>query len=123
MEETYITFETSKLALEKGFNGYQYSSFYANYYNCDGSVGNSLWQHLENKSPRYVTQSLLQKWLREKHNLIVSIIPRFFTTVFYEYRILGIEVEVNSYDSYEDALENGLKCALENIKNLNTDAE
>jgi len=62
MEESTVSFETAKLDKEKGFNQGRF-----NYpkYDEEGNV------HFIgfNKGYSAPTQSLLQKWLREKHNI------------------------------------------------------
>ena len=66
MEEQLITFETAKLAYDIKLNGYN-SIFPGFNYNENGE--------LKGYSDKYVapTQSLLQRWLREKHNIDVLI--------------------------------------------------
>lgn len=85
------------------------------------------------KNPKYLetfsapTQSLLQKWLREVHNISICIYP-----VLYEwevslhtcYRKRKLTVYLNAETSihgktYEEALEVGLQEALKLIKNEN----
>lgn len=117
MEDERISFETAKLAKEKGFDIVTDLSF-------DGS-GQKLHQQWNKYSghksfnPRLI-QSLLQKWLREVHNLHPVIIPYFGS----EYNDEGIEAwELRNikdlktektfpfqfrYDTYEEALEEAL---------------
>ncbi len=86
MKEKLVTFETAKLAKEKGFN---IPSRY--YYNqkhnkidydlheaqvVDGTYVNSFVNLLDYPAP---TQSLLQKWLRERHRIDVTIQPFQFS--------------------------------------------
>ena len=106
MEDTLITLKTAKLAKEKGM------SYVADDY---GVV------------PR-PTQSLLQKWLREKHILYVIILPvmeGFVYAILNKEAILTIEegddivmdyAEALDYSVYEEALEIGLLEALKLIK-------
>ena len=68
-------------------------------------------------------QSLLQKWLREKHNLIVEVegINCYIDISFikyYNWNILGNQYKEsdNEYNTWEEALEQGLKEALKLIK-------
>lgn len=107
MTDQLISFETAKLAQEKGF-------------------------HTEMK-PYYkeCTQSLLQKWLREKHNILLAIYPGLLSLTkpipnktiihLYTWKII-IPNPYNVYqskkrvESYEEALEQGLKKALLLIK-------
>lgn len=75
MKDELITFETAKLAKEKGFNngsGYGYGisrkpeiPHYGNVFKNSDS-NNSV----NFEAP---TQSLLQRWLREVHNIFISV--------------------------------------------------
>jgi hypothetical protein len=124
MEDTLVTFETAKLAKEKGFTlvcRMQYTDF-------NGVI--KLQNHIDvddNMFPYASTQSLLQKWLREEHNIHVSAFPvfsnKYFPTVrkFFEDKeyktILGAPYEPGySEKTYEEALEKGLQEGLKLIK-------
>ena len=98
MKEQLITFETAKLAKEKGFTILE-KGFY---------IG----------AP---TQSLLQKWLREKHNLeVISMHADDFVWWKVKVRRLSkvgaeiIKTEME-FNTYEEALESGLHQALKLI--------
>ena len=129
MENELIQFETAKLAKEKSFNlvcnqGYNMSEKY---------LGNLILNLINKNSDNIVIsapeQSLLQRWLREVHNLHIYVdtttdfgnmeshrskykssvkVPfkpfKWTTGVYY----LG--------DTYEEALEKGLVAALKLIK-------
>lgn len=136
MEEQLITFETAKLAKEKGFD-----------INCKNKFVETLEHTLEmgrggdftfpHQPPRILshhgydkwqivhcsapTQSLLQKWLREIHEIDISVIFN------YDLRCYNCEVVKwidgvcninNSYgfDKFEEGLEFGLQEALKLIK-------
>ena len=140
MQEQLITFETAKLAKEKGFD-----------FRCEKAYFETLKHALETsrdgeitfpyKPPRILkrnygdeftifiaeapTQSLLQKWLREKHEIYVS--PResysFDNTLEYVCTVNGTYVNhnikdkpINRFDTYEQALEVGLQEGLKLIK-------
>ena len=70
------------------------------------------------------TQSLLQKWLREKHNIIVLIELKDSSMSLYTPITIYIASKTTmmiahlpkSFDSYEDALETGLIEGLKHIK-------
>ena len=140
MQEQLITFEIAKLAKEKGFNlesknyctkdGLLYES--DNSFNLDWNDKNVsseelTWDddfpetHICYTAP---TQSLLQKWLREKHNILVE--PSWEGTheiysINYRIIILGNTIYKDfrgCFDgqSYEQALEVGLQEALKLIK-------
>ena len=158
MKEQLVSFETAKLAKEKGFdihcpnfyfedgefrkneltgtNGYygeeycfEQEEFLENWN--DGFLTNKLGDRCFGckKSNNYFetfsapTQSLLQKWLREVHNIDVISYPSFmgkqrnyyyviFTNRDFENYMQGLS---NNY-SYEEALEIGFKEALTYIK-------
>lgn len=136
MQEELITFETAKLANEKGFN-----------ISCDWEMdkdniyefchwmsypNNSEFTYNEEDDPEVIahkkrqsellstpTQSLLQKWLREIHNIIVE--PIYNTTYNYFDLVVciigGLSYHTKAYPSYEIALETGLQEGLKLIKN------
>lgn len=94
MEETLITFETAKLAKEKG---------------CD-------WILLNNGFP-FPSQSLLQKWLREEKKIrifVVDVDCADWDEPKYAYFINGDGTELD-FDTYELSLEHALQEALKLI--------
>lgn len=119
MNDILITLQTAKLAKKKGFIG-----------SCNG------WYSYRKGNPLrdghvidYVgietcflapTQSLLQRWLRDKHNINLSCYP--IDNVSHEWYCeiddlwlssnLSESVITKYYNSYEDALEAGLQEAL-----------
>ncbi len=77
MKEELISFETAKLAKEKGFKGKSALKIYKDkelklWYMTDGD-GLEL---CDDEHPAS-TQSSLQTWLRKKHNLEVYVYPQF----------------------------------------------
>lgn len=118
MKLELISFETAKLAKEKGFN-----HPVNDYYMGSGRVFSSLNPENHNKEPitkeKYSspTQHLLQKWLREEKCIDVFIMPGLKRG--YEYLLQDEESEIEadgSFDMYEQALEHGLKEALNMIE-------
>ena len=101
MEEQLISFETAKSAKEKGWEG-------------DFVESHKI----------LTTQSLLQKWLREVHNIQVTI--EFWNASSHNHKwkiqFHDEKVKINKTifgdycESYEDALEQGLQEALKQIK-------
>ena len=121
MEEQLISFELAKLAKEKGFIEEVFSMYAQNdtlstdetVYNFNSRAGYS--------AP---TQSLFQKWLREIHLLRVFVdqsAQEIFRWAIYRWNYnnnIGRWERIAqplSYDTYEEALEAGLKEALKLI--------
>ena len=113
MREQVIEIETKRLAREKGFELSQrviISSPHPKESN--GSFTDD----------RGITQSLLQKWLREEHHLIVIVAYQYeYDSTPYSYWIykeresLPINQWINDLKTYEEALEIGLQQALKLI--------
>lgn len=125
MTDQLISLETALQAKEKNF---------------PGSGVKSAWvTTIKNPDPKYYedlnevgylpsgcsyiyrpTQSLLQRWLREQHRIFIIIDPDridvFTTSVASEHKRSGIvAVEISStyeFETYEEALEEGLQKAL-----------
>lgn len=157
MEDTLISFETAKLAKEKGFNwegqvvfDLKENNFIVNFKDIaiktfidDCEIGyrdkalnyfkEDIIRTDDNTDEGYYilapTQSLLQKWLREVHNVLVLVgwdldldnpkdKPKF--KYFSEYQIPGTQDgwydENGQHNTYEEALEIGLQEALKLIK-------
>lgn len=131
MREKYITIETAKLAAEKGFNIETRNSDYMVDGNYPGEVGSS------SSCTEYVpcpNQALLQKWLREVHQIYVDVdidettYPKFCYMIS---RFIGNPTDLAAEEwgwenypngenwglhrSWEDALEEGLLEALKII--------
>jgi hypothetical protein len=107
MEEQLITFETAKLAKEKGFN---IKSCFPLSYDDKGQLYNLEYQNLPEDSGEFycVTQSLLQKWLREANGAHVNI-----HLGSERLQLLYINsCFINEFRTYEEALERGLQRAL-----------
>lgn len=119
MKEEIISFETAKIAKEKGFDIYHKGCYSTsseneridNYYN-DVYSDNS--NRFRTSAP---TQSLLQRWLREENSICVTIRNNRRTIYKYSQTVNGI-VSVgipNCFEFYEEALEKGLQEALKLI--------
>lgn len=109
MEDTRITFETAKLAKEKGFEF------------------RVVWGYIlgfkdDSERDKYLpTQSLLSKWLREKHNIDINIITKHKDLGKFYGGFIDTNNKINksigsNYKTYEEALEAGLQEALKLIK-------
>mgnify|MGYP003565150177 FL=1 len=133
MGETLITFETAKLAKEKGFDNKSQKGYYKH-----GDINLLLWIDSENYNNQKdflceaSTQSLLQKWLREVHGIHIVIIPT--VTSHWTYKTLTVLSERDNdiikgiksvsdlppydnvcgedFSTYESALEDALQKSL-----------
>jgi hypothetical protein len=150
MEEQLINFDTAKLAKEKGyFNGIykSYTQYHINYdydddpnhpesYKKNEIRFNGSFFHINNfekndYSNEYYTiyeaptQSLLQKWLREKHGIHILVepscekVPKYLLKLYDDNNLDECKFVADYgclwYDSYEEALEIGLQEALKLI--------
>ena len=144
MEEIRIKFETAKLAKEKGFdlevnayfNIYGVLNKHYQYGNVSFKDWNNYNEPIGKKGKCYdsaPTQSLIQKWLREMHDIQVIVIPFasdstnensntiycFFTNKKHFYAFVNKNYE-EEFESYEEALEVGL---LEGLKLIEVKGE
>jgi len=115
MKEELISFETAKLAKEKGFNKGGYAYYVKNKFERSLTI-----KHM-NESPALTyqapTQTLLQKWLRETHHIHIAIHLVYTKPINYYAEVLkgginGQEYHLRSYNTYEKALESGIKKGL-----------
>jgi hypothetical protein len=129
MKEPLITFETAKLAKEKGFDDVKTNHLpYMLEGDDKGRIGASIYCKVY---ANCCTQSFLQKWLREAHciNIFMTFKPNIKKWDFIPY-FMSMDakeyIEYNSnytkqnnkrrFDTYEDALEIGLQEALKLIQ-------
>ena len=135
MKEQLISFETAKLAKEKGFPTLNHirTSYYNHLGELNGDVIELIKSQVRKQDTKPFdiitapTQSLLQKWLRDIHGWHIITIP--VVTMGYTFKVLKVwkkdfdpdlEIEtppysgVDAYDykDHEAALEEGLKAAL-----------
>lgn len=133
MTEQLITFETAKLAKEKGFDIPCWNFFSKEDKEEDimNWVGVNFKQKLSvaRKFVRYwkPTQSYLQKWLREVHNIHIQLAMHEFGKWVFGLQLQDKGMEdyprisknnvwdIEDYNSYEDALEAGIYQALKLI--------
>lgn len=127
MKDTLISYETAVIAKDKGFDipitqsGQVYCTELKEIMTIVDSNAVRNWN--DSKFTNICsapTQSLLQRWLREIHNIIVSVDIQDDRTYFISLTAIspnstGDNIWGN-YKTYEEALENGLKEALELIK-------
>jgi hypothetical protein len=128
MQESLITFETAKLAKEKGFD------WASKCYHSDGTFQDR--QQLSNYNHKVFidgvdylisapTQSLLQKWLREVHKIEIVVHPKEHSSLGFMYAVdvfftdqlnhISYDGVYSLYKTYEEALEFGLQEALKFI--------
>lgn len=134
IHEEICTYEVCKLAKEKGFpQEFNYPHFKSklDYYNhkgeLNGDVGDILKLRIKHKPvPEEMkpiaapTQSLLQRWLREQEGIYVYIFPHHIEgKIIYASRAIAPNQDdaliPQFFDTYELALEDALKYALENL--------
>lgn len=132
MEEQLVSFEVAKLAKEKRFPQ-QCTSSSKIYYNNEGKLNvnyyrNSYDRDIDILAP---TQSLLQKRLREKHNIILLVYPtvmrRYPHSIWYRVgakcisknpcKITYLGISGDYYKSWKTACNEGLKIILERLSN------
>lgn len=119
MEDQLISFQTAEIAKEKGFDE---DALY--YYEKRHQIFPTYFGRKIDHSFLYPapTQSLLQKWLREKHKINVYVdMP--YSGSLYQYVIkwydkVYMEQRGHGNREYEDALEDGLFEALNIIKKI-----
>ena len=135
MQEDLISFETAKLAKEKKFN-IPCENFYIEYIDDDvadlfnyeeqrGSGYAELYRNNQEFKYSASTQSLLQKWLREVHNIHLVVWWRDQEDMFYcemgsksgGMIIIQSGDGTKLYKTYEEALEAGLQEALKLLNN------
>ena len=123
MEDTRINFETAKLAKEKGFPQ-ETNRLEIPYYNYKGEFKGDVsdWRirkYIRGEDTSDIefvsapTQSLLSKWLREQHNIHL-IAYKNINIDGYDWCYITTDgiTNINSYKTYEEAYEIGLREAL-----------
>jgi len=135
MEEQLITFDTAKLAKEKGFDlefcnvGWHgdFGDLKGDSYPFLGTYSFYKSIYCNNKDEHQIqrpTQSLLQKWLREIHNIHLLLEPYYDEqkVLVYGFDLITERTEEETivekgFKTYEDGLEIGLQEALKLIEN------
>jgi hypothetical protein len=114
MKDQLISFETAKLAKEKGFNEAVYGRYMFNPNEIESydKMHRNSWDENYLAAP---TQSLLQGWLRDVCGIVVTI--QFTSFGQYWFNIDNKKKTGDKFDTYEQALEKGLQEALKLIKN------
>ena len=142
MEDEIVSFETAMLLKEKGFNEpcshyYEDNDLYKlGYYHGEGTGfvrnnspidGRFLCEKMQCTAP---TQSLAQKWLRETRNITFNANPHsndgkiiYVVTIkvissnkYIDFNLMmDTSNKATMFDTYEDAIESGLKHCLKSI--------
>ena len=117
--ENYVSFETAKLLVRKGFD---FNAEYESYYTLEGVIVyfKDKTQDI-NIAPR-ITLQMAMKWLREVHNTNIDIVSVWNQKRF-EYQVFIVTpenakhcyVDEKLYLGYEEAAEAGIKYSLENL--------
>lgn len=133
--ESYVKFETAQLLKEKGFD-WECTSYWCVFPNGDTvhtDVGN-LANHNGNESNKFIsrpTQQMACKWLREEHNILVTVAPCEVGAGVDDYTYVIHEIQPEDYHfkfiaqgrmqpvtytmDYEGTLEEGIKHVLTNL--------
>lgn len=131
MEETLISFETAVLAKEKRFRESCKYCYREDGFLYSPRISGSEIMHsniLDGNNCSAPTQSLLQKWLRDKHSIHISLFPnddvlnkisweaKLYETNFNNEKEVHYLSRTCKGDTYEEALEAGLFETLKLIK-------
>lgn len=106
MREELISFKVAKLAKEKGFMFTEPDQLY---YNDGGHINRIHISDLDFPAP---TQSLLQRWLREKHKILLTVEYSLDKDDWFYYLYKQPFNKYIHFNTYEQALKEGLKQAL-----------
>ena len=147
MTDQIILFETAKLAREKGFTELCYASYHPKTKKLENTLSYSE-NILDRNDVEYIdeisitdsisynstdstrydapTQSLLQRWLREKHNIFVAVTFNNHTLKYYYFIFTNIKEQFSNricslplqFRFYEEALERALIEGLKLIDNV-----
>lgn len=127
MEDQIVSFETAKLAKEKGFD--EFLPTYYTHVKADPSVQiddkwfrNSQFPETSYRLCSAPTQSLLQRWLRDKYKLHVFVMPyddKELQQLLFENKL--VDKDFNEFSSfnfthtYEECLEEALQLSLNEL--------
>ncbi|MBO7342743.1 MAG: hypothetical protein J6U45_01720 [Alistipes sp.] len=128
IHEEIVTYDVAKLAKEKGYPQHIGDDAYIveNEYDDEYEVGCCYpIQFIPDYLPTITapTQSLLQRWLREEKNVEIYVrhfeetnkYPHHFGVIITDNKGDTLEIGGKMFDTYELALEDALKYALENL--------
>lgn len=135
-QEDYVTLEVAKLLKEKGYNEpseYYYRKDNGQFMEADGYLCNCYNYNVVECTANPLAE--VAKWFREKHNLVIAVSPTYYdfdgniVGLKYTYTIFPItneevfqksveedlDIPYKLYNSYEEALNEGIKVALNKI--------
>lgn len=111
--EDYVSLETAKLLKEKGFDSMECHNSPNYAYNMDGQFSGPSWD-TEYVAP---TLQMAMKWLREVHNIDISVTPdrkTGYSVLIFKDKRLPFDT-LDSYSTYEQACEAAIRYCLENL--------
>jgi hypothetical protein len=117
--EDYVSFETAKLLIKKGFD---YSAEYESYYTLGGTIVYFKDNPQDiNIAPR-ITLQMAMKWLREIHDIFIKLEFDVDEDIQWHPSLALIKGnkyihtnELQWYDTYEQACEAAIKYCLKNL--------
>jgi hypothetical protein len=129
MKNELVSYELAKLAKEFGFDYQVHWFFNGEKLEFDPNLtdfNNSYWEIEE--MPSFIsvpTQSLLQRWFREEHNIDIISLPVRFTghedIGYWTYAVKSIQPvgkQIYKFQTYEKALDAGLLEGFKYLKNV-----
>ena len=125
--EDFVSFEVAKLLKEKGFDELCIFKYSSEGVRMKAGAAIDEWQNseLDDDECSCPSQSMVMRWLREVHQLHISIKPTWALGDMrepcrWEYSIISLSVATDymyyvGENTYEEAVEAALKYALENL--------
>ena len=126
IKEDYVSFEVAKLLKEKGFDELCIFKYNSEGVRMKAGVAIDEWQNseLDDDECSCVSHQMAMKWLRQTHNIHITI--SLTSDSYYKYEIhrlhsnypieLKLSEEVEEYyNQYEQACESAVKYCLENL--------
>lgn len=121
MRDQLISLEAARLAKQRGFDPYTFY-YYDRYGERHEGGGVANWNNGYGDACACSTQSALQRWLREQHNLQVYVYSntidgnkKYKDYVAYINGIAINDARDEQFETYEEAMEAALEEALKNL--------
>jgi len=113
--EDYVSFETAKLLKEKGFDEPTTKSYYTEGFENPMIFSHDLLSCTQTDEFLCPTLQMVMKWLREVYHITIGI-TFSLNIITYEIQKNGeFIIAVGSSRSYEDMVEEAIKCCLKNL--------